>query len=411
MKKKTILSNGLTIVTQKEENAVSTMLCYWVKAGGNHEANYPYGTAHFLEHMMFKGTKSRDKNQIVESIDEIGGRFNASTFTDKTRYYNIVPFDAWKVGADVLTDMLFHSTFPLEEMEKEKKVVLEEISRSYDDPTAYASRVMMKHLRELHEERASVLGTDESVTSITQKHLTDFVAEYYQPQNMVFVATGNINHEELVDFLESKVPQKEKKEIRTPAKFKTYELQNKTVHIERETKQAHLYWGLFGPDFHQKDAVVADVVANILGGGMSSRLFKKIREEKGMAYTTSAYSYMTDDEGFIIGYVGTDPKNLQEVKIIIQEELDRLKTELVDKTELLRVKNATSGRYLISQDDKSVVNSSIAIEEMFGVGSDPTEYANEVRSVTQAQIQAFAQRYFGKEKMIFVEVTPTKTKF
>src|SRR5690606_8189416 len=124
---RTVLANGLTVITENNDSAISTLLTYWVKAGGHHEIDHPYGTAHFLEHMLFKGTNARTKEEISEQMDECGGRLNGGTTTDSTRYYTYTPFDKWREGLEILTDMVFHSTFPEHEIEMEKKVVLEEI--------------------------------------------------------------------------------------------------------------------------------------------------------------------------------------------------------------------------------------------------------------------------------------------
>jgi predicted Zn-dependent peptidase len=403
---KTVLSNGLTIISQHNEKSVSTLLNFWVKAGGHYEKGFPYGIAHFLEHMMFKGTKNRHRDEIIESIDEIGGRFNASTFVDKTHFYTTVPYDMWETGVTILADMIFHSTFPIEEMEKEKKVVLEEIKRSQDDPSGYASRLLLETLRSNHPERASVLGTPESVSSITRDDLLRFVATYYQPHNLVFVATGNIHHEALVTLLEQATPAKQGSTIfEQPLPFAARSVGG-TVTIKRDIKQAHIRWGIPGPNALHEEFFTAEVISHVLGGGMSSRFFKKIREEKGLAYATSAGYLANADEGFMLGYAGVNHANITEVKMLIIDELESLKTQMVTDKELNRVKNANIGHFLISQDDKEQINLNLAVEHMMKISGDPYSYAKGIRAVTAEDINKYANKYFHPTKIQFVEVVP-----
>ena len=406
MKKESTLTNGLRVITYHNPHAVSTLQSYYVKAGGNNEEHYPYGTAHFLEHMLFKGSNTISKEEIVERIDEVGGQINASTSSEMTRYYTVTPFDAWKTGANILSDMIYHASFPEEELAKEKNVVIEEIKRAYDDPSGFAFRKLIEELRFKNPERASVLGTIDSVSSITREHLTSFVAEYYQPHNMVYVATGNIDHDGLVSYLESVSPLKEHQSLRLPRPFERYLFDGKEVKLHRETKQAHLRFGIFVSSVLDEELYTADVVANLLGGGMTSRFFKLIREELGLAYTAAAGAVLSSDEGFLTGYVGADPQNVEQIKSIIIQELEKLKTELVSPRELTRVQNALSGRYLISQDSHFNINSNLAQHALFNIDPDPIKYATGIKHVTPAHIQTFANKYFGIHKILFVEISP-----
>jgi len=406
--KKTTLANGLTVMTNHDKNAKATMLTYWVKVGANNEKNYPYGIAHFTEHMLFKGTKNRTSEEINESIDGIGGNFNATTSAERTNYFTQVPFTGWEVATEVLSDMLFYSTFPVDEMEKEKKVVTEEIKRYEDDPGSQAYDLMMDELMKHYPERKNILGTRESVASITQEDLNRFVDEFYQPSNMVFVATGNINHEMLCEKLETLTPKESKSVVSELEPFVPYELGGKTVSLEKDIKQAHLRWMLFAPTGHDKDAHVFDLVGTLLGGSMSSRLFKIIREEKGLAYTASAGYAGGHSMGMLIGYVGTDVANLEDVKTTIIEQLERLKTEPVSDKELNKVKSLKSGRLLMAQDYKESINRDLAMKHLFELGEDVMEYTKKINAITAEDIMRVANTYFGEKKVLFAQIVPKK---
>lgn len=406
--KKTTLKNGLTVITNHDGNAKATMLTYWVKVGGNNEKNYPYGIAHFTEHMLFKGTKNRTSEEINESIDGIGGNFNASTSAERTNYFTQVPFTGWEVATEVLSDMLFYSTFPIDEMEKEKKVVTEEIKRYEDDPGSQAYDLMMDELMKHYPERKNILGTRESVASITQEDLNRFVNEFYQPSNMVFVATGNINHEMLCEKLELLTPKNSKPVVSEVEPFVPYELGGKTVSLEKDIKQAHLRWMAFAPTGHDKDAHVFDLLGTLLGGSMSSRLFKIIREEKGLAYTANAGYAGGNSMGMLLGYVGTDVANLEDVKTTIIEQLERLKTEPVSEKELSKVKSLKSGRLLMAQDYKESINRDLAMKHLFELGEDVMEYTKKINAITAEDIMRVANTYFGEKKVLFAQIVPKK---
>ncbi len=403
---KTVLPNGLTIISENNDSAISTLLSFWVKVGGHFETQHPYGTAHFLEHMLFKGTKKRTKDDISEQMDECGGRLNGGTSTDSTRYYTYTPFDKWREGLEILTDMVFNSTFPGNELEMEKKVVLEEIKRAEDDPFQYGSRLLLEKLRGAHPERASNLGTAETVASITRDHLLDFHKQYYQPSNMLFIATGRMDHEALVEFLASQsvdvgVPVHSKLEL---AALTEMPLSGETIHIQRPMKQTHLHWGMYGPITGTRDKRIGSLVSHLLGGSHSSRLYRIIRSERGLAYSVRASTSGNACEGFLIGYVATDVQKCEEAQCIVIEEYNRLRTEPVSDKALQIAKNSMIGRYLIAQDSKEARNSTLAHEEMYGISLNPLDVSDEIKNITAEDIQAFANRYFGQEKMLFIRV-------
>ncbi|WP_248929142.1 M16 family metallopeptidase [Paenibacillus hamazuiensis] len=407
MLEKTVLRNGLTIITDHNEKAVSTLLCYWVKAGGHHEGGYPYGIAHFLEHMMFKGTASRTKENINEQAEESGGRLNASTGADRTRYFMYTPYDEWKRGAELLTDMVFRPAFPEEEIVREKTVVIEEIKRSEDNPREYGVRQLFRILRGMHPERASVLGTEASVASITRDDLLRFHRQFYQPGNVVLVATGHIDHDALVAYVDSlTVPATTS--LPSPvglAKLSPCPLDGRTIHIARDIRQAQLHWGMYGPDAGSADKYAGFVALHLLGGGRSSRLRKLIRAERGLAYDVSARLSPLVSEGFISGYAGIDPQHIDEVRRIIVTELERLGCERVQDDELLRAQKAITGGYLIAEDRPEAVNARLAAQHMYGDVIDPGVFADRIREVTADDVLRFAQTYLQETKMLFIQVS------
>ncbi|GAA3410467.1 pitrilysin family protein [Paenibacillus hodogayensis] len=401
---KTVLDNGLTVVSEHQEQASSTLLCYWVRAGGHHEEHYPYGIAHLLEHMLFKGTGTRTKEQISFAIEEYGGHLGAGTNTDRTRYYAYTPYDRWQDGLKLLTDMVFHSIIPDQELELEKKVVLEEIHRARDNPREHGGRTLTRLLRAKHPERASNLGTEESVSGITRDDLLRFHREYYGAGNIVLVATGHVRHDELVALLETLGIPSGGGPAAPLAKLRQEELGGRVVRETRDIRQAQLYWGLYGPDSYDEAKYAGIVAMHLLGGGQASRLWRNVRGEKGLAYEVWASLNPMVTEGFITGYVATDPSRLEEAKSIIVAELERLGRERVSAEELARARNAITGRHLIAQDKPEAVHANLAAKELYGLQTDPRYFAERIRGVTDEAVLDFARTYLAADRMLFVQV-------
>lgn len=401
----TTLPNGLTIVSKHNGQAVSTLLCYWVKAGGHYERDYPYGIAHFLEHMMFKGTSTRTKEQIAYDTDYFGGRLNAATGVDRTRYFAYTPYDKWREGISLLTDMVFHSVYPEDELQMEKKVVLEEIKRAYDNPREYGGRTLMRLLRGMHPERAGNLGTEETVSSIARDDLLRFHAELYRPSNIVLTATGHIPHDELVEYVAGlDIPAAEPIHIGLD-KLQPYQLNGSVVHEPRDIRQAQLHWGMYGPDAYSDEKYAGYVALHLLGGGHGSRLWRRIRGEMGLAYDVRAAVSPMVSEGFITGYVGTDPLRLEDAKAVILEELDRMQQDRITPEELERAQSAIVGRHLISQDQAEAVSARLAAWQLYRLNPDPHLFVEKVRSVTADEVLAFARNNLNNEHMLFVQVS------
>lgn len=403
---KTVLSNGLTVITEHNEKAVSTLICYWVKAGGHYEADYPYGIAHFLEHMMFKGTTTHSKERINELVEECGGRRGAGTYNDRTKYFIYTPYDEWRQGVDLLTDMVFHSTFPEEEIAKEKNVVIEEIKRAEDNPREHGGRELLRMLSGMHPERASRLGTEASVSSITRSDLLRFRNQFYQPSNIVLAVTGHIDHAALVQYLESlTIPESSEEFAPTILeKLRLCPLDGRTIHIARDIRQTQLHWGMYGPDIQSEVRYAGYVALHVLGGGSASRLRKRIRGDRGLAYDVGASLSSRVSEGFIIGYVGTDPKHTDEVRNIVIAELNRLKVEPLQDDELFRAKKSITGRYLIAEDYPESINARLASKHMYQDVVDPEGFVDRIRAVTVDDVLHFAETYLNTDKMLFVQV-------
>ena len=403
------LHNGLSIVSYYDPNAKTVTLSFTVNVGSHSEKEDNYGIAHFTEHMLFKGTTHMNSQQISESIEGIGGILNAETTFEYTRYYCTVPAECWEDGLNVLFDMLVFNTIPEEEFECEKQVVLEELKMYDDEASSKIFDLLFKQLHPNYLNRQLIGGTVESVSKITRQQMLDFIEKYYTFNNITLIATGNIEHTKLTETL-NKITENIELRIsnldKETSTFQPDKLGQKDLIEKKEIAQSHLSWGIFGPKPTEQDYATGEVISTLLGGNSSSRLYQIIREKKGLAYSVSMDIEPFTDTSIFCGYVGLDGNNIKGVKKVILEELNKLKTTLVDENELKRVKAYIKGTTLIGQETTSGKASFINNAITTGVDTDIEKFLESVDLVTNEAIKNFAEKYFTDDNICFVQIIP-----
>lgn len=405
---KTVLKNGLTVITNNDSNAKTVTLSYAARVGSYNEDRENMGIAHFTEHMLFKGTTNRATQEINQAIEGIGGILNASTSFEVTQYYCTVPAEQWKVGADVMSDLVWNNLIPEDEFEREKSVVLEELKMYHDDPQSRCGESLFIVMHPSYRNRQYIGGTADTVKKIDRQQMIDFIDKFYTPQNMFVVATGNINHNELVQFLENYCAGVELKQEQTieTQEFVPDKLNGKTEITKMDVNQSHLCWGLFGPPPTDPDFIVSEVVCCLLGGNSSSRLYQIIREQRGLAYTVSMDAEILKDTSILNGYVGLDGNNITSVKQVVVDEFNKLKTEAVTPEELERTKAFLKGTTLIRFERTSSQTNHIISSLILNIDPDVEKYLQEIESVTAEQVKAFADKYFTNENICYTQVVP-----
>lgn len=401
--KKTQIKNGLTVISENTSGSKSTTISVFVGAGSYHENKYPKGIAHFIEHLMFKGTKNRTYKEINEHIDQIGGVLNAYTTYERTKYYCMVPFDQWKIGTDILMDMMTNYTIPIDEFEKERNVILEEIKMYEDDPASLSMDLMNEFIHSDYTERQSILGSPESILSTSREDVLRFLKNYYFPKNMVIVATGNIDHEQLVEYVETFSFYHSSDSIEPIPNFDIQTINDKHF-VERDVQQSHICFGSFGPSVYDNDVFTMKVIANLLGGSSSSRLYQSIREDNGLAYSVSLSYSPTSDSGVLEGYVGTEKENIEQVTEMIIRELTDLKINMISDEELQRAVNFTAGIFMLSIDNHSSLNEFYGSNHLLHLPLDIDQYINNIKNVTSHDILRVANKYFHENNLLFVNV-------
>ncbi|WP_341818701.1 pitrilysin family protein [Wolbachia endosymbiont (group B) of Ennomos erosarius] len=347
----TKLDNGLRIITEQVRDVDSVALSIRVGVGSRAESANQNGISHFLEHMAFKGTKTRTAFEIAKAFDDIGGVFNASTGRESTTYYAKVLKKYIKTGIDILIDILMNSTFPEDELEREKGVVIQEIFQTNDSPSGI---VFDKYFEAAYKDQPfgkSILGTQDTVKSFTRENLNNYINEHYFGENMLFAVAGNVEHEEVValtkDFL-SKIHSKKLKKSQNATSYTGGE------YLEhRKLDQVHLLIGLPSVSRYDDKYHTFQVLDSILGSGMSSRLFQEVREKQGLAYSVYSFNSSYTDTGVFSIFAGTDSSNLDKLLKSIMTELKKLSTDDLKEEEVNRVKERVKSQILMSREGVS----------------------------------------------------------
>ena len=355
MYQKATLDNGLRIVTANMPHTRSVSICIFIGAGSRYETEAQAGTSHFIEHMLFKGTQKRaTAREISETIEGVGGILNAGTDKELTLYWCKVAQPHFSLALDVLADMLLHSKFDPQDIDKERQIIIEEINMSRDSPSQRVNMLIDELLWPNHPLGRDVAGSKESVAAITKNVILDYLASQYLPANAVVTVAGDIQHQEAITAVSQALGNWTNQ--RTRSGYLAYKEQpaQQMCTETRDTEQVHLCLALPGlPLLHPKRFTI-DLLNAILGAGMSSRLFIEIRDKLGLAYSIHSYVEHFLDSGSVTIYAGVEPKNLSTAIKAILEQLSRLK-ESVPESELSKAKELSKGRLLLRMEDSRSV--------------------------------------------------------
>lgn len=404
--KLTTLPNGLRIATRNMPGLHSASLGVWVSAGGRNERVEQNGIAHFLEHMAFKGTKNRNALQIAEAIEDVGGFINAYTSRDATAYYVRVLEDDVDLAFDVISDIVLNPVFDQREIEVERSVILQEIGQSLDTPDDVIFDWLQEAAYPDQPMGRTILGPVERVSNFGRSDLSGFVSENYGPGQMIVAAAGSIDHDRLVKLAEkafghlapiSQAP-------RQDAVW-----QGGEVRQVKQLEQAHFTLALEGPGYLSPDFYAAQIFSAALGGGMSSRLFQKIREERGLCYTIFAQSGFHDDTGMMAIYAGTGAEDIADLANITIDEIKRAAEDMAE-VEIARAKAQLRAGLLMGLESPSSQAERIArVLAIWGRVMDPAEVAELVSAVTLADVKKYAEGLISQARPALALYGPVET--
>ncbi|GFO65204.1 insulinase family protein [Geomonas paludis] len=401
MIKKTTLNNGIRVITERIPYASSVSIGIWVANGSRHERRESNGVAHFIEHLLFKGTARRSSLDIAREIDSVGGVLNAFTSREYVCYYAKVLDKFLPRAVDLLTDIFLHSTFDSEEIEKERRVVLQEINMMEDTPDDLIHDLFHQHFWKGHPLGMSILGDAESVTGLSRDAIIAYKDQMYRADDIIVTAAGNVTHDKLTalleEFLQGVEPGHGRSESAPPVYERRIEL------VEKDLEQIHVCLGLKGVQQSHPQRYDAFIMNAILGGSMSSRLFQEVREKSGLAYSVYSYIASHADAGSLVVYAGASPENAKELLEIMLREIGRFKKEPVPAEQLEAAREQLKGNLLLSLESSDNRMSRLAKNEIyFGTPLPLSEIMEGFDHVTSDSILELANEILDNDALTLV---------
>ncbi|KUO66046.1 MAG: zinc protease [Gracilibacter sp. BRH_c7a] len=397
MYQKVVLPNGVRLLTEEIEHVHSVALGVWVGAGSRNENEGYEGISHFIEHMFFKGTENRTARELAESLEAVGGQLNAFTTKEFTCYFARVLDEDVNLAIDVLSDMFFNSRYDLKEIDKEKNVVIEEIKMYQDSPDELIHDLFSQYVWNNHPLGKPILGVADSINSLTRDKIMQYLDTRYTPDQVVIAVAGKINHDEIVKKLSVFGDFKRKRfdEVGVEPVGSTFRKA-----LSKDTEQMNLLLGVPGVGQEDKDMYVLHILNNILGGGLSSRLFQEIREQRGLAYSVYSYHSTYVDTGLFAIYAGTSPNKTEEAIKCIIDEMNKLKKESITQDELERTKAQIKGNLYLGLESVSSRMSRLGKTELsFGRVKTAEEAVEQLEKVTVEDVRRVMERLWVKDKI------------
>jgi predicted Zn-dependent peptidase len=381
---KKVLKNGMTVILEKRDLPIVSV-AFAVRNGGINESAEEKGISHFIEHMLYKGTPTRDAKKIAEEIERNGGDLNGFTDEAVTAYWCKMPSKHLDVALEVLSDMVKNPLFDSKELEKERKVIFEEIKMRRDNPPIYVFDSIQDFLYD-KPFGLNLIGTEETMNSIDRKKIVEKFKEIYAPNNMILSVVGNCDFEKLVDFCE-----KNFESVKGDVPNFEIKLKNKIKIEERKgIDQANLVFAYHVPLAKDKKSYAANVLSVLMAGGMSSRLFSEIREKRNLAYAVKGSANINRDFSYNLVYVGTTKENVEKVKKIILEEFEKVAKGLTEK-ELDSIKEQMIGNYHISMEDSQAQMVNLLSSEIDGDAKEFYDFEKNISGVKLKDVKDLAK--------------------
>jgi predicted Zn-dependent peptidase len=397
--RRTVLPNGLIVLTERMDHLRSVAMGVWIKSGSRGEAAETNGISHFVEHMVFKGTRSRSAQIIAREMDSIGGNLDA--FTGKeTICFNVKSLaDHVPIALDILADLVLNPVFASNDIERERGVILEEIKIDEDNPDVLVHELFTQNFWKDHPLGKPILGTTATVARLDQPKLLDYHSGRFHAGNMVFSAAGNLDHDQFVAAVAEKFASLHSgqpiNELPAPTSSARILLKNK-----KALEQVQICLGVPAPPITDENRYATLILNTVLGGGMSSRLFQTIREERGMAYSVFSDLSPYRDTGTLCVYAGTSAGKALETVDLIMTEFRKLKEETLPDEELTRAKDQLKGNILMGLESSNSRMANLARQEIyFGQFFTAEEISARIDAVEASQVQAMAQRLFDPDRI------------
>jgi predicted Zn-dependent peptidase len=398
---KTVLDNGMRVVTERIPYLHSVSMGIWLNVGSRDETEYESGLTHFIEHMLFKGTEKRSAQEIAKQLDAVGGMSNAFTSKENTCFHAKVLDAHLPLVVDILSDIFLHSVFDHAEVEREREVILEEINMVEDTPDEYVHILFNRNFWDSNPMARPIFGSIQTVQSFTQEMILGYLNRGYHPDRIVLSAAGNVKHEEFLELVEPAFVN-----IRRHSHTLNRKVPRISSRVElypKDLEQIHLCLGTRGTSLVEKERYSCSILNVILGGSMSSRLFQEVRERRGLAY--SIYSFLSShtDAGMVGVYGAVRPHNITETLEVIRQEIRRFKEEPISGAELRAAKEHIKGGIYLAAENTDNRMSRLAKNEIIFDRFVPYEEIEAgLEGVTVEEVQSLARELFRPEVMSLV---------
>ncbi|MCK4559248.1 MAG: insulinase family protein [Calditrichia bacterium] len=403
---KTILDNGISIISERIDSVRSVSIGIWVKTGSRAENVSENGIAHFLEHMVFKGTKKRSPLKIAQSMEFLGGSLNAFTGKEVTCFFANALDTHLKNAVEILADIVCNSTFPQKEINREKQVVLEEIKSIKDTPEEYVFDIFHEKLFPNSSLGRPILGSEKIIDSMDRSRVLSFWNDNYFGQNIIVSAAGRLNHSNLVKLVDKYFSFSNGTHTRPVETAKS--ASSKAYYLDQPISQAHLCTGGESISYKSEDRFSLMILNTYLGGGMSSRLFQQVREKRGLAYSVYSFLDFYSDVGLFGIYAGTDHQKLDIIQSLLKDELHRVSIKPLKKNTLSKLKNQLKGNLVLTLESSSRRMSRLAKNEIyFGEYVSLDKLIKGIDQVQQEDIISIAQKVFRPDDFITVILNPS----
>lgn len=399
------LANGVKVLTEDIPHVRSVAVGIWVNVGSRDENNDVAGITHFIEHLMFKGTEKRTAKGIAEELDAVGGQLNAFTTKEYTCYYAKVLDEHIALAVDLLSDMLFSSRFDKVDIDRERNVILEELKMYEDAPDELVHDIFAASIWHTHPLGRPIIGSEKTVGELTREDILGFYNKYYNPNNIVVSVAGSFDQQQVMELLTATFGKltgdKNERLLTAP------EPTRQVVCKIKDTEQVHICLGTPGLALDHEKIYVYQIINTILGGGLSSRLFQEIREQRGLVYSVFSYHSSYHDSGLFCIYTGLSKQNVRSALELIIKEINDIKTNGVRAEELQRAKDQLKGNLLLSLENVSTRMSRLGKSQLYlGKVIPPDEVVRRITAVSDSDIKELAQEMLKPENFSLASVGP-----
>ncbi|NIQ38049.1 MAG: insulinase family protein [Proteobacteria bacterium] len=405
MQQKTVLDNGIRVLTERAPHYDSVCIGIWVNTGSRDEKESENGLSHFIEHLLFKGTEARSAQEIAQTIDSVGGSMNGFTGRETMCFLAKVLDRHLELAIDLLSDIFLHSKFDTEEIERERSVVLQEIRMVEDTPDDYIHDLFNRTFWGSHPMGQPIIGGVEQIKSFSRKQIVRYFKENYRSDRIIIAVVGNVEHGKVVELVGrafSAVPSGSKRMKREMPLGSA-----RTSVLERKTEQVHFCLGVKGLAYVHSKRFTSYILNNVLGGGMSSRLFQEIRERRGLAYSIFSYLPSYVDTGLVVVYAGTDKTTASQTIGLILKEFETLRQNPIGQEELSTAKDQLKGNFLISLESSDNRMTRLAKNEIyFNRFFSVEEVIDQIDSVTIDQVNELANELFIPDHLCLTLLGP-----